>query len=93
MSNQTYPINVNEIELMHRVFGGTKIICKSVRTINTGGGVMNDLYDTECGKLVTVYEYGAVAYASVEEFEDGAIQLAQFEWDMPLYSITELQEM
>ena len=92
MDNQTYPINSTEIELMHRVFGGTKIICKSVRTINTGGGVMNDLYDTECGKLVVVYEYGAIVYESFEHFNDG-VHIAQFSWDMPLYSITELQDM
>jgi len=92
-AKQTYPINTSEIELIHRVFGGTKIICKSVATIDTGGGVMNDLYGTKCGKLIVVAEYHAFLYKNISDYYDGADYIATFEWNMPLYSIQELAEM
>jgi len=91
MSNQTFPLDEDQIELIHRVFGGTKIIQSSVRTVNTGGYFMNDLYNTECGHIVMVYEYGAIFYTSIEEWQESLHnKKPQFNWDEPLRSFEKL---
>lgn len=84
MSN-TFVLTEEHEELIHRVFGGTKILRDTVRTVNTGGYVMNDLYDTPDGHLVVVYEYGAVFLNDPNDFLDYEVEtVPQFEWDEPL---------
>jgi len=89
MSSQTFTLTKEQIELIHRVFGGTKIILDSVKTINTGGYVMNDIYNTECNQIVIVYEYGAMMFKNMESYNAND-HSPHFNWDEPLLTNEEL---
>lgn len=91
MPNQTFPLSEYDIEAIHRVFGGIKIREDTVRTVDTGGGVMNDIYDTACGQIVVVYEYGAMMFKDMEGYgANDILNTPIFEWNEPLYSVQEL---
>ena len=89
---QTFPINAQEITLINNMFN-VKIIPLSVRTIDTGGGVMNDIYNTSDNTaIIIVYEYGTALYATEEDLNKGNFRHIH-EWQFPLYSIHELEQL
>jgi hypothetical protein len=89
---QTYPLTEYQFKRMRRYFNGNAPKPETVRTVNTGGHVMNDLYDTDVGLLIVVYEHGCAIYINEEAYHTGWNYLAQYNWDEPLMSINELTE-
>jgi len=85
---KTFYMNEDEQELIHRVFGGVKILDDSVQSINTGGGVINDLYTTACGHYVSVFEDGSAYFETLEAYHNGDYVL-NFVWDTPLDTMDE----
>lgn len=72
----------DEVELIHRVFGGTKIIEDSVYTLQTGGNWMVDIYQTECGNIVTVSEDCAMFCSDIDDWYDSeGVNKPTFHWD------------
>lgn len=64
-----YILSEENIELIHRIFGGEVILEDQIESVNTGGDVMNDLYPTANGHLVVVFQYGAIFVPSRELYE------------------------
>jgi hypothetical protein len=81
--NATFKLTEDQEELIHRIFGGEEILTDQVQTINTGGGVMNDLYPTKNGHLVVVFEYGACFVDDMKNYEDSSYQDRLYDIETP----------
>lgn len=88
--NQTFPLTGHQFENIHRYFGGNAACEDSVRTVDTDGGVMNDLYDTKAGLLIVVHEHGCAIWINEEAYLASWQPLASYSWDEPLMSAEEL---
>lgn len=81
----TFKLSPCDQEILHRVLGIKDL--PDGYTLNTGGYVMNDLYQLPDGRVLCIYEYGAIIYPSMQVYEDDPASVADnpnaphFQWD------------
>lgn len=74
LDKMNFPLSPADIELLHRVNNITGIETAARGTVDTGGGVMNDLYTLSDGRIVCVYEYGICLYLDADACENSDYQ-------------------